>query len=174
MPEPGCCTGHAPRTVGGQGAWRGWLARRWWRPARHGATQPTAGREGRATKAHCPNGATLRGRAATDEGGATEAHPTGWWTLHAEAPATKTHGAHGRTLETQAPATKRLTAKTHAAAGRTLKAQAPAAERAAAKAHPHRRSWRAHASAPKTQASAPEATTPEAAAAPAAGGGLAP
>src|SRR5215813_3973345 len=152
MPEPGCCTGHAPRTVGGEGAWRGWLARRWWRRARHGATQPTAGRERRATKAHCPHGATLKGRAATDEGGATEAHPTGWWTLHAEAPATKTHGAHGRTLETQAPA----------------------AERPAAKAHAHRRSWRAHASAPKMQASAPEATTAEAAEVPVAGGGLAP
>src|SRR5262249_18601342 len=127
-----------------------------------------------APKRRCPKGAPLRGRAGPDEGGATEAHPPGWWPLPAEPPATKTHGAHGRTLETQAPATKRLTAKTHAAAGRTLKAQAPAAERAAAKAHPHRRSWRAHASAPKTQASAPEATTPEAAAAPAAGGGLAP
>jgi hypothetical protein len=93
--------------------------------------------------------------------------------LHAEAPATKTHGAHGRILETQAPATKRLTAKTHAAAGRTLEARAHATEGAAAKAHAHRRSWRAHASAPKTQASAPEATTAEAAEVPAAGGGLA-
>src|SRR5262249_9196665 len=119
-----------------------------------------------------PHGATLKGRAATDEGGATEAHPTGWWTLHAEAPATKTHGAHGRTLETQAPATKRPTAKTHAPPGRTPKAQAPPPDGAAAKAHPDRRSWRAHASAPKTQA--PEATTAEAAEVPVAGGGLAP
>jgi len=94
--------------------------------------------------------------------------------LDAEAPATEAHGAHGRTLETLAPATKRLAAKTHAPAGRTLKAQAPAAEGAAAKAHAHRRSWRAHASASKTQASAPEATSAEAAEVPVAGGGLAP